>query len=84
MGKKEKLLQKLLNNPKDFRWEELTVLLKQFGYEEEPTGKTGGSRRRFTRIGEKALTFHKPHPKGILKSYQVKDVINTLKLQGLI
>ncbi len=84
MSKKEKLLQKLLNNPKDYRWEELTVLLKSVGYEEEPTGKTGGSRRRFTNKDDNALTFHKPHPKGILKGYQIKKVIETLKSEGLI
>ena len=82
--KKDKLLAKLLNNPKDYRWEELVIVLKSFGYQEEPTGKTGGSRRRFTSKDKKALTFHKPHPKGILKSYQVKQVIETLKAEGLI
>lgn len=84
MGKKEKLLQKLLSNPKDFRWEELKAVLGIFGYTEEPTGKTGGSRRRFTCEGKKAITFHKPHPKGILKGYQVKIVLETLKKDELI
>lgn len=84
MSKKEKLLQKLLSNPKDFRWEELADILKYFGYTEEPTGKTGGSRRRFTSLNKKALTFHKPHPTGILKQYQIKSVIETLKIEGLI
>lgn len=84
MSKKEKLLKRLLSNPKDYRWEELVVLLKYFGYEEHPTGKTGGSRRRFTSSSKRALTFHKPHPKGILKPYQVKAVIEKLKSEGLI
>ncbi len=82
--KKEKLLQKLLNNPKDYRWEELTSLLSTWGYYEASTGKTGGSRRKFFCENRSPLYFHKPHPKGILKSYQIKDVINTLKSEGLI
>ena len=82
--KKEKFLQKLLSNPKDYRWEELTVVLASFGYVEASTGKTGGSRRRFVADNKKVLTFHKPHPKGILKGYQIKSVIETLKAEGLI
>lgn len=84
MGKKDKLLNKLLNQPKDYRWEDLVVVLKMFGYAEEPTGKTGGSRRRFTNADNEALTFHKPHPRAILKEYQIKEVVNTLKTKGLI
>lgn len=84
MSKKEKLLQKLLSKPKDFKWEELEVLLKSFGFTQEPTGKTGGSRRRFTNENQKALTFHKPHPKGILKEYQIKAVIEELRKENLI
>lgn len=83
--KKDKLLQKLLSMPKDYRWEELTVVLASLGYSEASTGKTGGSRRRFISVNsKKALTFHKPHPKGILKRYQIKSVIETLKAEGLI
>lgn len=82
--KKDKLLQKLLSEPKDYRWEELTVLLASLGYSEASTGKTGGSRRRFISDKNRALTFHKPHPKGILKRYQIKSVIETLKAEGLI
>lgn len=84
MGKKEKILQRLLNNPKDFRWEELTVLLATWSYYEASNGKTGGSRRKFFCENRNPLYFHKPHPKGILKSYQIKNVIETLKIEELI
>ena len=83
MSRKKKLLQRLLSNPKDFRWEELVTIMRDFGYAEELPGKTGGSRRRFTKCG-RAITFHKPHPRGILKSYQVKIVLESLKQEGLI
>ena len=84
MSKKEKLLKRLLGNPKDYRWEELKVLLAMWGYYEASTGKTGGSRRKFFCEGRSPLYFHKPHPRGILKPYQVKAVIEKLKSEGLI
>ena len=84
MSKKEKLLQEFLNSPKDFRWEDLVIILKMFGYEEQSTGKTGGSRRKFFNDARAPLYFHKPHPSGILKEYQVKKVLETLKKEGLI
>ncbi len=84
MSKKEKLLKTLLSEPKDFRWEDLVVVLKMFGYEEQPTGKTGGSRRKFFNESRNPLYFHKPHPTGILKSYQIKQVLETLKKEELI
>lgn len=84
MGKKEKLLKKLLSNPKDYRWDELTALLSVWGYYEASPGKTGGSRRKFFCEGRQPLYFHKPHPKGILKQYQVKDVIEKLMQEGIL
>jgi hypothetical protein len=48
VSKKDKLVSKLLKRPNDFTWNELTSLLKSFGYREVKTGKTGGSRRRFS------------------------------------
>ena len=82
--KKEKLLAKLLNNPKDYRWEELSALLAVWGYYEASTSKTGGSRRKFFCEDRQPLYFHKPHPKGILKGYQIKKVVEILKSEGLI
>ena len=84
MGKKDKLLKALLSQPKDYRWEDLVVVLKMFGYEEQPTGKTGGSRRRFFNESRCPLYFHKPHPTGILKAYQIKQVVEILKKEGLV
>ena len=82
--KKEKLLAKLLNDPKDYRLEELSALLAVWGYYEASTSKTGGSRRKFFCPDRQPLYFHKPHPKGILKGYQIKKVVETLKTEGLI
>ncbi len=41
MGKKEKLLARLQQRPKDFTWDELTSLLKSLGYVQRKTGKSG-------------------------------------------
>ena len=35
MGKKEKLLSRIQQRPKNFTWDELTTLLKTIGYEPE-------------------------------------------------
>ena len=85
MAKFEKLKARLLSKPSDFTWDELVTLLGHFGYTEVNTGKTGGSRRKFAEATSKhIINLHKPHPGKILKSYQVNQVVATLKEQGLI
>jgi len=69
MSKKEKLLVRLLQRPKDFSYSELKSLLNGMNYEEFNKGKTSGSRVAF--VNEKTnhiIRLHKPHPKNILKS----------------
>ncbi len=39
MSKTDKLLQRFLSKPKDFTYEELWKVLKNYGYEEIKTGK---------------------------------------------
>ena len=39
MSRKEKLLERLKQRPKDFTWDELTTLLRQLGYRQVHTGK---------------------------------------------
>lgn len=83
MSKVEKLKQRLARRPKDFSFRELCALLKACGYELESGGKTGGSRRRFyNEKTEKVIMMHEPHPGGILKAYQVDDVLKLLKEEG--
>jgi hypothetical protein len=84
MAKIEKLRQKLLSNPKDFTWDELTTLLGHYGYNELKPKKTGGSRRKFSSMSNHVIDLHKPHPGKILKSYQVKQIVATLKERGFI
>ena len=84
MSKKEKLIARLQQRPHDFTWDELTSLLKSLGYSEVKTGKTGGSRRRFTHPNAPPISLHKPHPQNILKRYAIDHVLEALQQEDLI
>ena len=78
MSKVEKLIEKLKSKPKDFTWAELQKVLNHFGYEEK-VGK--GSRRKFMSKDGKVISLHEPHPKKILKSYMIEQIIEHLNLK---
>ena len=79
MTKKSKLLERLLTQPKDFTWDELLKLMAGYGYEINNKGKTSGSRRQFeSEDSDLMLRLHEPHPRNVLKPYQVKEVIDFL------
>lgn len=84
MAKIEKLIERLLSRPTDFTWEELIKILAHFGYKELKKGKTGGSRRKFADDTNSLIILHEPHPKNILKRYQIDLVIAELKEKGKI
>lgn len=85
MSTKEKLVERFLRQPKDFTYQELTKLLKGFGYVEETKGKTSGSRVMFfNQDKEHAIMLHKPHPGNIIKAYVMKYVLEELKTIGFI
>ena len=80
MSKQEKLLQRFLSKPKDFSYNELRTLLRNFGYEEIKTGRTSGSRVAFYNSETShIIRLHKPHPKNILKRYQLDYVEQELR-----
>lgn len=83
MGKKEKLIQRLKSNPRDFTFNEMESLLLALGFVRFEKGKTSGSRVKFIKenIG---ILLHKPHPQKELLEYQVKQIIKTLTKEGLI
>ena len=83
MGRREKLIGRLLSRPRDFTFEELAALLGGFGYVIKSAGKTGGSRVTFVSDGD-YIRIHKPHPRNILKPYQVDDIISALTERGLL
>jgi len=84
LSKRDKLLTRFLSRPSDFSFDELTTLLAHFGYYLVKGSKTGGSRASFTNGQGDYLRIHKPHPRNILKLYQVDDIIASLVERGLI
>lgn len=84
MSKQEKLIDRLLSRPKDLTWDELAKVLKGFGYTVSNCGKTGGSRVRFIHSKYPPILLHKPHPKPVLKRYQINDIIELLKQEKLL
>lgn len=83
MSKKDKLVQRLLKNPKDFTFDEMVMLLAYFGYVLKQGGT--GSGVKFIKEGSnEVINFHKPHPNGILKRYILDQVIEKLRKDGLL
>jgi len=84
LSRKDKLLKRLLSRPADFTFAELTTLLGHFDYYIINSGKTGGSRVAFTDGKGDYIRIHKPHPRNILKRYQIDDIIASLAERGLL
>jgi len=85
MSKTEKLLQRVLSEPKDFTFEDLRQLLKVFGYEEVKTGKTSGSRVTFYNVKlDDMIKFHRPHPSQIMKQCYLREIQQHLREKGVI
>ena len=84
MSRKDKLLARLQRRPKDFTWDELASLLGSIGYKPAETGKTGGSRRRFVHPTFAPISLHKPNPKNTLKMYVIDDILEFLRLEGVL
>ena len=84
MGQKEKLIVRLLSRPKNFTFLDLETLLGYFAYKRNAKGRTSGSRVMFTNDKYASIMLHKPHQRKELLDYQVKQVIDVLKQEGLI
>lgn len=83
MGRKEKLIQKLLTVPRDFTFDEIQSLLEAIGFEMSNKGKTSGSRVKFCN-GKTVIILHKPHPQKEIPPYQIRQIIMNLKEDELI
>ena len=83
ISQKDKLIARLKSNPRNFTFDEAKSLLESFGYVMSPSGKTGGSRVCFIK-NQKVFRMHKPHPRKELLAYQIKELINELKQEGLL
>ena len=87
MSKKEKLLNRFLTRPciKDFTWDDFVTLMKQLDFKlYEKSG--GGSHKYFifNKDENKIINTSKPHPSGLLKEWQIKEVTDKLKEWQLI
>lgn len=83
VSKFQKLVDRLLTKPKDFKYDEAKTILLHLGFTEVSKGKTSGSRVEFV-MADKSILMHKPHPSGILKQYQVAQLTDFLIGLGLI
>lgn len=80
MSKKDKLLKRFVSLPNDFHYDEMAKLLGYYQFFEVKKGKTSGSRVKFQNQDGIPIIMHKPHPSGIMKKYQLKQVKEILGL----
>ena len=82
MSRREKLLARLRSRPTDFSWTDLQRLMEQLGFE-ELCGS--GSRRKFvSKSSRRIVSLHRRHPDGNLLPYQIRDILDFLRQEGLI
>ena len=85
MSRLEKEIERIKSRPKDFTYEEAKKLLNNLGFIEDNKGKTSGSRVEFrTENSDKKIIIHKPHPRSILKTYQINYILSQLEEWRLI
>lgn len=84
MSKLEKEIERLKSKPKNFTYDEVKYILNKIGFFEDNKGKTSGSRVRFKNDNNIKIELHKPHPRSILKIYQINEIIRVLEKGGLI
>ena len=83
MSQKEKLIAKLRSNS-SITFDEAELLLGYMSYYKSNKGRTSGSRVAFVCSGRPPIFLHKPHPNNELKPYQVRQLVDFLKKEGLL
>jgi len=85
MSRRDKALRRFLSRPADFRFDEMSRMLKDLGYEEIRSGKTSGSRVAYlNKLTGHIIRLHRPHPGNIMKRYQMELIEGALRAEGLI
>lgn len=73
--------------PRDFRFADLVVLLGGFGFVLREHGG-GSSHKSFIcqrgQEGEYRIVCARPHPSGVLKAYQVREICTKLRQWGFL
>lgn len=89
MSKREKLLSRIFSTPypRDVRFEDLSTALRGLGFVlHEQAG--GSSHKYFVREingnEEQRIDTSRPHPSGIMKTYQLKEIHARLVEWGVI
>jgi len=80
MSRKDKLIKRFLSMPSDFHYDEMVRLLMYYEFYEVRKGKTSGSRVKFENEEGIPIILHKPHPTGLMKLYQLKQIKEVLDL----
>jgi hypothetical protein len=82
---RKKVVQRFLSRPRDFTFDELRVLLAGLGCKESRSGRTSGSRVAFIREESgHIIRLHRPHPDPVLKFYQLVEIEEELRKEGLL
>jgi hypothetical protein len=84
LSRRNKIIKRFLSRPSDFTWHELVSLLNGYGYVLAKSGKTGGSRVKFLHDTLPPIILHKPHPTPVLKKYQLEQIEEILRREGLV
>ena len=84
MSRLKKEIERLKSKPRDYTYDEAKSLLNKLGFIEDNKGKTSGSRIVFINYQNAKIEIHKPHPRNILKEYQIKIILDKLKEKGVI
>ena len=77
MTKREKLLQKVRNNPKHVSLSDLESLLDSYGFVRRELGP--GSHRYYSRPGGYAVLVPAPHKRAHVKTVYVRDVLRLIE-----
>jgi len=85
MNKRQKLLKRFRNLPRDFTFDEMAALFSLFGFELNNKGATSGSRVEFINCKDnKCYIMHRPHPSNIIKGYVMRQVFAYLESNGYV
>jgi predicted RNA binding protein YcfA (HicA-like mRNA interferase family) len=81
MSRKDKLLGKLFQRPKNMTWLELCKVLQSLGFEKK---QGSGSRVKFFHPGTKQMIIlHNPHPGNTVAHCYINYVVDLLKEMGI-
>ncbi|MBR1688328.1 MAG: type II toxin-antitoxin system HicA family toxin [Prevotella sp.] len=85
MNKKDKLLQRFRTLPRDFTFDEMVALFRQYGFVLGHKGSTSGSRVEFFNEQDgNSYIMHRPHPSNVIKGYVMRQVYTYLEVNGYL